>query len=149
MIMFQAKADDNNYAAVDIFLTTLGLHELIPIFRNERIDAHVLNYLEDNDLKAGCPNIYFIITNPSINEDVNSLQHLQQILIRKNKSNYLINHNRQIIHIHYQTYMDTLYNIIVIQDMLIPVGSRKRIIRAIEDRRSDLESDRPIEDSRL
>lgn len=80
-----AKADDNNYAAVDIFLTTLGLHELIPIFRNERIDAHVLNYLEDNDLK----------------------------------------------------------------DMLIPVGSRKRIIRAIKDRRSDLESDRPIEDSRL
>ena len=33
--------------------------------------------------------------------------------------------------------------------MLIPVGARKRIIRAIEDRRSDLESDRPIEDSRL
>ena len=69
------KADDNNYAAVDIFLTTLGLHELIPIFRNERIDAHVLNYLEDNDLKAGCPNIYFMLTNLSINEDVNSLQH--------------------------------------------------------------------------
>ena len=45
--------------------------------------------------------------------------------------------------------MDTLYNIIVMQDMLIPVGSRKRIIRAIKDRRSDLESDRPIEDSRL
>ena len=61
----------------------------------------------------------------------------------------LIDHNFQIIYIFYQKYMDTLYNIIVMQDMLIPVGSRKRIIRAIKDRRSDLESDRPIEDSRL
>jgi len=79
------QRDENNYAAVNIFLTTLGLRDLIPIFRSEKIDAHVLQYLEDDDLK----------------------------------------------------------------DMSIPVGSRKRIMRAIAERRHDLENDMPIEDSRL
>ena len=55
MFYDQGENDENNYAAVNIFLTTLGLRDLIPIFRSEKIDAHVLNYLEDDDLKAGCP----------------------------------------------------------------------------------------------
>ena len=37
---------------MNIFLTTLGLRDLIPIFRSEKIDAHVLQYLEDDDLKV-------------------------------------------------------------------------------------------------
>merc|ERR1719273_2776458 len=49
----QDSTAENDYATVSIFLTTLGLHELIPVFKRERIDANVLNYLEDEDLKAG------------------------------------------------------------------------------------------------
>merc|ERR1712150_155650 len=75
--------DESNYAAVNIFLTTLGLGDLISIFKSERIDSHVLHYLEDDDLK----------------------------------------------------------------DMSIPVGSRKKIMRAISERIHDLENDTPIEDS--
>ena len=54
LIIFQNNKDESNYAAVNIFLTTLGLGDLIPIFKSERIDSHVLHYLEDDDLKAGC-----------------------------------------------------------------------------------------------